>query len=88
MWVVVKIMVSFWVPGRIRHLIFRVPEKRDHDFDNHPCGGCTPVVEGMVTMKAQVIYDVVVDQKTQRPRAENALTSGVSSCSLLCVFMG
>ena len=26
-WVVVKIMVSFWVPNIIRHLIFRVPKK-------------------------------------------------------------
>ena len=26
-WVVVKIMVPFWVPNIIRHLIFRVPEK-------------------------------------------------------------
>ena len=36
MWVVVKIMVPFWVPNIVRHLIFRVP-KRDHNFDNHPC---------------------------------------------------
>ena len=26
-WVVVKIMVSFWVPIIIRHLLFRVPKK-------------------------------------------------------------
>ena len=26
-WVVVKIMVPFWVPIIIRHLIFRVPKK-------------------------------------------------------------
>ena len=26
-WVVVKIMVPFWVPILIRHLIFRVPNK-------------------------------------------------------------
>ena len=26
-WVVVKIMVPFWVPIVIRHLIFRVPKK-------------------------------------------------------------
>ena len=26
-WVVVKIMVSFWIPTIIRHLIFRVPKK-------------------------------------------------------------
>ena len=26
-WVVVKIMVPFWVPAIIRHLIFRVPKK-------------------------------------------------------------
>ena len=26
-WVVVKIMVSFWIPIIIRHLIFRVPQK-------------------------------------------------------------
>ena len=32
---VVKIMVPFWVPIIVRHLIFRVP-KRDHNFDNHP----------------------------------------------------
>ena len=35
---VVKIMVLFWIPIIIRHLIFRVP-KRDHNFDNHPCNG-------------------------------------------------
>ena len=34
-WVVVKIMVPFWMPTVIRHLIFR-HSKRDHDFDNHP----------------------------------------------------
>ena len=27
-WVVVKIMVPFWVPVIVRHLIFRVPKKR------------------------------------------------------------
>ena len=27
MWVVVKIMVLFWVPIIVRHLIFRVPKK-------------------------------------------------------------
>ena len=32
---VVKIMVPFWIPTTIRHLIFRVP-KRDRNFDNHP----------------------------------------------------
>ena len=26
-WVVVKIMVHFWIPIIIRHLIFRVPQK-------------------------------------------------------------
>ena len=26
-WVVVKIMVPFWVPNIIRHLLFRVPKK-------------------------------------------------------------
>ena len=26
-WVVVKIMVPFWIPNIIRHLIFRVPKK-------------------------------------------------------------
>ena len=26
-WVVVKIMVPFWVPNIVRHLIFRVPKK-------------------------------------------------------------
>ena len=36
MWVVVKIMVPFWIPIIIRHLVFRVP-KRDHNFDNHLC---------------------------------------------------
>ena len=34
-WVVVKIMVPFWVPIILRHLIFRVP-KKGHNFDNHP----------------------------------------------------
>ena len=33
---VVKIMVPFWVPIIIRHLLFRVPKKRDPNFDNHP----------------------------------------------------
>ena len=33
---VVKIMVPFWVPNKVRHLIFRVPPKRGHYFDNHP----------------------------------------------------
>ena len=28
-WVVVDIMVPFWVPTIIRHLIFRVPKKGD-----------------------------------------------------------
>ena len=27
MWVFVKIMVPFWVPIKIRHLVFRVPQK-------------------------------------------------------------
>ena len=27
-WVVVKIMVPFWVPIILRHLLFRVPKKR------------------------------------------------------------
>ena len=27
MWVVVKIMVPFWVPNVVRHLLFRVPKK-------------------------------------------------------------
>ena len=35
-WVVVKIMVPFWVPNIVRHLLFRVPQKRDPNFDNHP----------------------------------------------------
>ena len=26
-WVVVKIMVPFWVPNIVRHLLFRVPKK-------------------------------------------------------------
>ena len=26
-WVVVKIMVRFWVPNIVRHLIFRVPKQ-------------------------------------------------------------
>ena len=26
-WVVVKIMVPFWIPIIVRHLIFRVPKK-------------------------------------------------------------
>ena len=29
-------MVPFWIAVIIRHLIFRVPKKRDHNFDNHP----------------------------------------------------
>ena len=48
MWVVVKIMIPFWIPIIIRHLIFRVPpQKRYHNFDNHPSrvqgGGCKVV---------------------------------------------
>ena len=35
-WVVVKIMAPFWVPIIIRHLIFRVPQKGDQNFDNYP----------------------------------------------------
>ena len=31
-------MVPSWIPIIIRHLIFRVPPKRDHDFDNHSYG--------------------------------------------------
>ena len=42
LWVVVKIMVPFWIPIIIRHLIFRDP-KRDHNFDNHPYSG-SPVL--------------------------------------------
>ena len=34
-WVFVKIMVPFWVPNIVRHLLFRVP-KRDPSFENHP----------------------------------------------------
>ena len=37
-WVVVKIMVPFGVPDIVRHLLFRVPKKRDHNFDHHPYG--------------------------------------------------
>ena len=36
--VAVKIMVPFWIPMIIRHLIFKYP-KKDHNFDNHPYGG-------------------------------------------------
>ena len=37
--VVVKMMgVPFWTPVIIRHLIFRVPQKRDRNFDSHPSG--------------------------------------------------
>ena len=32
---VVKIMIPFWIPIIIRHLILWVP-KKDHNFDNHP----------------------------------------------------
>ena len=36
-WVVVKIVVPVLDPHlMIRHLIFRVPKKGDHKFDNHP----------------------------------------------------
>ena len=34
-WVVVNIMVTFWVPIIIRHLLFGDP-KRDPNFDNYP----------------------------------------------------
>ena len=34
-WVVVKIVVPFWIPIVIRHLIFGV-SKKDQNFDNHP----------------------------------------------------
>ena len=52
MWVVVKIMVPFWVPNVVRHLLFRVP-KRDPNFDNYPCGlGCSsPEVTGCVRVE-------------------------------------
>ena len=39
-WVVAKIMVPFWIPIIIRHLILRVP-KKDHHFGNHPYIGVT-----------------------------------------------
>ena len=35
-WVVVKIMVRFWVPIMIRHLIYFGYPQRDHNFDIHP----------------------------------------------------
>ena len=35
-WVVVKIMVLFWIPIIIRHLIFWVPKKGDPNFDIPP----------------------------------------------------
>ena len=34
-WVVVKMMVFFWIPIIVWHLIFRVP-KKGQNFDNHP----------------------------------------------------
>ena len=34
--VYMEIMVPFGIPSITRHLIFRVPKKRDHNFDNHP----------------------------------------------------
>ena len=34
-WVIVKIMVPFWIPMIMRHLVFRVP-KKGHNFDNRP----------------------------------------------------
>ena len=34
-WVVVKIMVPFWIPIIMRHLLLRSP-KRGHNFDDHP----------------------------------------------------
>ena len=36
MWAVVNIMLPFWIPIRIWHLIFRVPLERDHNVDHHP----------------------------------------------------
>ena len=33
-WVVVKMMVPFWIPIIIRHLVFGYP-RRDHNLDNH-----------------------------------------------------
>ena len=35
-WVVVKMMVPFWIPIIIRHLIFRVSKKGPYFFDDHP----------------------------------------------------
>ena len=32
-------MAHFWIPIIIRHLIFRVPKIRGHNFDNHPIRG-------------------------------------------------
>ena len=34
-WVVVKIMVPFWLPKKIRHLLLREPKKGPY-FDNYP----------------------------------------------------
>ena len=56
-WVVVKIMVPFWSPIIIRHLIFR---KKDHNFDGHPCGFCVlgswGVVRGHTVQMSSVFF--------------------------------
>ena len=38
MWVVVKIMVPFLGALNVRCRIVIGTQKRDHNFDNHPCG--------------------------------------------------
>ena len=58
-WVVVKIMIPFWIPIIIRHLIFRVPEKGDHNFDNHPSNALKAATcEGRVKLQYHDFYYV------------------------------
>ena len=38
-WAIVKIMVPFWIPINIRHLVFRLPKKGDYNF-LQPLIGC------------------------------------------------
>ena len=50
-WVVVKIMAPFWIPI-IRHLMFRVPQKRTIIFDNHPHDSYRVLTLGLGDAKA------------------------------------
>ena len=52
-WVVVNIRIPFWVPIRIRHLIFRVP-KKDHNFDNYPYSSREVGLRGLHAIRSEL----------------------------------